>query len=172
MKKENKKLAQERRAKERKKAAITHKMANGIGVLIILVVVALVIGIFALIVLDPALPSNTETSTDKTSETTTEATGTVLNTETGVVVEEGDTINLDYTGYVDGVEFSGGSTQGYGTDLTLGSGSYIDGFEDAVIGHEVGETFDIEVTFPENYQNVDLAGQDATFTITINGVYE
>ena len=79
---------------------------------------------------------------------------------------------MDYVGSVDGIEFEGGSTQGQGTDLTLGSGTYIDGFEEAVEGHKVGESFDIHVTFPENYGNSDLAGKDAVFNITINGVYK
>ena len=95
-----------------------------------------------------------------------------LDTTKGAVVQAGDTINLDYVGSVDGIEFEGGSTQGQGTDLTLGSGTYIDGFEEAVEGHKVGESFDIHVTFPENYGNSDLAGKDAVFNITINGVYK
>ncbi len=84
------------------------------------------------------------------------------------VANEGDTVNIDFLGKVDGVAFDGGSTDGAGCDLTLGSGRMIDGFEEQIIGHSVGETFDINVTFPENYGEPSLAGQDAVFTITIN----
>ena len=88
------------------------------------------------------------------------------------VIEDGDTINIDYVGKVDGVEFEGGSTQGMGTEVTIGVTSYIDDFLEQLIGHNAGETFDIEVTFPEVYENSpDLAGKDAVFTVTINSVY-
>ncbi|MCR5847129.1 MAG: FKBP-type peptidyl-prolyl cis-trans isomerase [Lachnospiraceae bacterium] len=90
-------------------------------------------------------------------------------TDTSRVIKEGDTINLDYVGSVDGVEFEGGSTQGMGTLLTIGSGQYIDGFEDSIIGHKVGENFDINVTFPEGYSE-ELGGKDAVFNITVNSV--
>lgn len=96
----------------------------------------------------------------------------VLNAETEKAVEDGDQINLDYVGSIDGVEFEGGSTDGNGTRLEIGSGSYIDGFEDQIIGHVVGDNFDINVTFPEDYASEDLAGKDAVFNITVNGIYE
>ena len=82
--------------------------------------------------------------------------------------QDGDTINLDYSGVLEGEEepFAGGTAQGQ--SLTLGSGTMIDGFEDQIIGHEIGETFDINVTFPEDYSTEDLAGKNAVFTITIN----
>ena len=83
-------------------------------------------------------------------------------------VQDGDTLNLDYSGVLEGEEepFAGGTAQGQ--SLTLGSGTMIDGFEDQIIGHEIGETFDINVTFPEDYSTEDLAGKNAVFTITIN----
>lgn len=84
------------------------------------------------------------------------------------VANDGDTVNIDFLGKVDGVAFEGGSTDGAGYDLTLGSGMMIEGFEEQIVGHSVGETFDINVTFPENYGEPSLAGQDAVFTITIN----
>ena len=87
------------------------------------------------------------------------------------VIKEGDTINLDYVGKVDGVAFEGGSTNGNGTELTIGSGRYIPGFEDQVKGHKVGESFDINVTFPEGYSDT-LGGKDAVFSITVNYVKE
>lgn len=85
------------------------------------------------------------------------------------LVEDGDTVNIDYVGSVDGVEFEGGSTNGAGTTVTIGVTSYIDGFLDQLIGHAPGENFDIDVTFPDPYQNnTDLSGKDAVFNITIN----
>ena len=91
-------------------------------------------------------------------------------TDTSIKIKEGDVINLDYVGSIDDVPFDGGSTNGGGTLLTIGSHQYIDGFEDAIIGHNVGENFDIFVTFPENYGSADLAGKDAKFNITVNSV--
>ncbi|MBR5916516.1 MAG: FKBP-type peptidyl-prolyl cis-trans isomerase [Lachnospiraceae bacterium] len=85
-------------------------------------------------------------------------------------IKDGDVINLDYVGSIDGVPFDGGSTGGAGTTLTIGSGQYIDGFESAIIGHNVGENFDINVTFPEDYGSTDLAGKPAVFNITVNSV--
>ncbi len=82
--------------------------------------------------------------------------------------ELGDTLNIDYAGKIDGVAFEGGTAAG--VDMILGSAGYIDGFEDAIVGHKNGETFDINVTFPENYEET-LAGKDAVFTITINSIY-
>lgn len=80
----------------------------------------------------------------------------------------GDTVNIDFVGSIDGVEFDGGNSGGNGYDLTLGSGRMIEGFEEQIVGHDVGEVFDIDVTFPEEYQSTELAGQDAVFEITIN----
>ena len=83
-------------------------------------------------------------------------------------VADGDTINIDYVGKIDGVEFDGGSTDGNGTTVTIGTTQYIDDFLEQLIGHKPGETFDIEVTFPDDYGVDDLNGKDATFTVTIN----
>lgn len=83
-------------------------------------------------------------------------------------VADGDTINIDYVGKIDGVEFDGGSTSGNGTTVTIGTTQYIDDFLEQLIGHKPGETFDIEVTFPDDYGVDDLNGKDATFTVTIN----
>lgn len=93
-------------------------------------------------------------------------------------VKEGDTINLDYIGYADGEAFEGGSTDGNGTVLIIGSHRYIDDFEEQLIGHEVGEEgIEVNVTFPEDYKNKDetpnvMAGKDATFICTINSIYQ
>ena len=85
-------------------------------------------------------------------------------------VEEGDIVNIDYVGRIDGEEFAGGSDTGY--DLTIGSGSFIDGFESGLIGHEVGETVTLELTFPENYSDTTKAGVAAEFDVTINSIQE
>ncbi len=83
--------------------------------------------------------------------------------------QNGDVTDIKYVGTVDGVEFEGGSADSY--FLTLGSGQFIDGFEDGVIGMKVGETKDLNLKFPEAYGSADLAGKDAVFTVTLNGIY-
>lgn len=88
-------------------------------------------------------------------------------------VENGMTINIDYTGYINGEAFEGGSTDGAGSTVTIGVTSFIDDFLQQLIGHKPGETFDIEVTFPDPYENnPDLAGKDAVFTVTINYIVQ
>lgn len=98
------------------------------------------------------------------------ATYTVSENVTTGTTKDGDTVNIDFVGSIDGVEFAGGSTGGAGYTLTLGSGTMIEGFEEQIVGHDVGEVFDINVTFPDNYGSADLAGQDAVFEITINSI--
>ena len=83
-------------------------------------------------------------------------------------VEDGDTVNIDYVGKLDGEEFDGGSAEGY--DLEIGSCTFIDGFEDGIIGMQVGETKDLELTFPEDYHSENLAGKDVVFTVTVNSI--
>lgn len=83
-------------------------------------------------------------------------------------VEDGDIVNIDYVGKKDGVAFDGGTAQGH--NLEIGSGSFIEGFEAGLIGHEVGETTTLNLTFPENYQNEELAGAAVTFDVTINAI--
>lgn len=88
-------------------------------------------------------------------------------------VKDGDTVNIDYVGSVDGVEFAGGSTGGSGTTVTIGVTSYIDDFLEQLIGHKPGDTFDVNVTFPTPYENnEDLSGKDAVFVTTINYIEE
>ena len=89
---------------------------------------------------------------------------------TGRAAQLGDTADINYVGKVDGQEFDGGSADNY--PLELGSGSFIDGFEDSIVGHNVGETFDWNGKFPDDYQNTDLAGKDFVFTITVNALTE
>ena len=91
---------------------------------------------------------------------------------------DGDTVNIDYVGTVDGVAFTGGTYRGY--SLTLGSGSFIDGFEDQIVGHKPGETFDVNVTFPDGYSDstdaegntVVLSNKKAVFSVTLNYISE
>ena len=87
-------------------------------------------------------------------------------------MEDGDSVNIDYVGSIDGVEFDGGNTQGYGTTVTIGVTQYIDDFLEQLIGHMPGDTFDVNVTFPENYGVENLNGKDAVFVTTINYIEE
>lgn len=85
--------------------------------------------------------------------------------------QKGDRVTIDYSGKVDGVAFDGGTASAQ--QLELGAGGYIDGFEDGIVGHSAGETFDINTTFPDPYQNnPDLSGKDAVFTITLSKIEE
>lgn len=80
----------------------------------------------------------------------------------------GDTVVIDFVGSIDGVEFDGGKGENY--SLELGSGQFIPGFEDQLVGHAAGETVNVEVSFPEDYQAADLAGKPAVFVTTIHEV--
>lgn len=82
--------------------------------------------------------------------------------------EDGDTVDIDFEGFVDGTAFEGGKAEHY--SLVLGSGSFIPGFEEQVVGHAAGEEFDVNVKFPEEYQAAELAGKDATFKIKLHEV--
>ena len=85
----------------------------------------------------------------------------------GTEVKEGDTVNIDYVGKMDGKEFEGGSAEGY--DLTLGTGTFIDGFEEGLVGHKVGEEdIELKLAFPLNYSKEELQGKDVVFTVKIN----
>ncbi len=83
-------------------------------------------------------------------------------------VQTGDLVNIDYEGLKDGVAFEGGTAQGY--DLEIGSGSFIPGFEDGLIGAKVGEELSLDLTFPENYGSADLAGQAVVFKVKVNSI--
>ncbi|NWO21513.1 trigger factor [Oribacterium sp. oral taxon 102] len=85
-------------------------------------------------------------------------------------IKSGDITTIDFVGSVDGVEFSGGRGEDY--PLTIGSGTFIPGFEDQLIGHKAGENVDVNVTFPENYGAKDLAGKAALFKVTVKQVKE
>ena len=83
-------------------------------------------------------------------------------------VTEGDTVNIDYVGKINGKEFDGGSAEG--TDLRIGSGQFIDGFEDGLVGAVKGQTVELNLTFPDDYSDEEYAGKDVTFTVTINAI--
>ena len=88
--------------------------------------------------------------------------------ETGREVRDGDVVSLDFCGKKDGVAFDGGTATGY--ILEIGSGSFIPGFEEGLIGVMPGEEVDLDLTFPENYQSAELAGQAVVFTCTVQGI--
>lgn len=83
-------------------------------------------------------------------------------------IENGDTVNIDFDGYVDGEQFEGGQAEGY--DLEIGSGSFIPGFEEQLVGVKTGEEKDVNVTFPEEYHAEELAGKEATFKTKVNEI--
>ncbi|WBW50161.1 trigger factor [Peptoniphilus equinus] len=82
--------------------------------------------------------------------------------------KDGDKVNIDFEGKVDGVAFDGG--KGENQDLTLGSGTFIDGFEAQIVGKEIGDEFDVNVTFPEDYFQEELKGKDAVFSVKLNAI--
>ena len=88
----------------------------------------------------------------------------------GKPAEKGDTVVIDYEGSVDGKKFDGGSADNY--SLELGSGSFIPGFEDQLIGHNTDDDVDVKVTFPEDYHAKDLAGKDAIFKVKVHEIKE
>ena len=85
-------------------------------------------------------------------------------------VKENDKVNIDFDGYLDGERFEGGKAEDY--DLVIGSNTFIQGFEDQIIGHNVGDKFDVNVTFPEDYQAKEFQGKDAKFVVEINSITE
>lgn len=182
MKKENRKLAQQRRAQERKKQEKIRKVKKFLswfipGLIVLILVIVLIADAVRNSGSEDAQETETteSTSEDGSSEDSQEsdASGSsTLSTDTSLNVEDGDTVNIDYVGSVDGVEFDGGSTNGQGTDLTIGSGLYIDDFEEQLIGSHPGDTVEVNVTFPDDYSSEDLQGQDALFEVTINGIYQ
>lgn len=114
---------------------------------------------------------STEVTDDEVMASLNSSIGTDYYTEvTDRPVQEGDVVNIDYTGKKDGKAFDGGTASGY--DLTIGSNTFIDGFEDGLIGANTGDTLDLNLTFPDNYYSEDLAGQDVVFTVTINSIRE
>lgn len=173
MKKENRKMAQERRARERRKKELQQKISK--IVVIVLPIIAVIALIIAIIVTSGS-SKNTTSSGDAAAESgsTDNSTddSTSYSTDSSLTVEDGDTVNIDYVGSIDGVEFDGGNTQGNGTDLTIGSGRYIDDFEEQLIGAHPGDEVEVTVTFPDDYGNDELNGKEAVFDVTVNGIYQ
>lgn len=91
-----------------------------------------------------------------------------FDTSAEIVVDLGDMVNIDYTGYNGEIAFEGGSATG--ALLTIGSGTFIDNFEDQLIGSKVGQTVEVNVTFPNDYGKVELAGVKAKFVVTVNSI--
>lgn len=117
-----------------------------------------------------ATPEATEETEATTTPEVTEAAS--YNTDASLEVTDGNKVNIDYVGKIDGVAFDGGSTDGKGTDLVIGSGTYIDNFEEQLIGAHPGDKVEVTVVFPDDYQAADLAGKEAVFDVTVNGIYE
>lgn len=181
MKKENRKMAQQRRAEERRKKEFRKKLSR---------IIVITVPSLAVLILIIAIAVSSLSSKDTTDKTGSADSGSGIteiesqddsdtssslaySTDTSLTVADGDTVNIDYVGTIDGEEFDGGSTQGTGTDLTIGSGSYIDDFEEQLIGAHPGDTVEVNVTFPDPYElNPDMSGADAVFTVTVNGIYE
>ena len=183
MKKENRKMAQQRRAEERRKKEFRKKLSKilVIGVpslaVLALVIVLIVDGVTNNSGENQSNSTDTEASSETSgssgsSDTNSQDTGSSYSTDSSLTVEDGDTVNIDYVGSIDGVEFDGGNTQGMGTDLVIGSGSYIDDFEDQLIGAHPGDQVDVYVTFPEDYGVEELNGKEALFQVRVNGIYE
>ena len=94
-----------------------------------------------------------------------------LNSDAALTIKDGDEVSINYVGTMDGVEFEGGTADNY--DLTIGSGSFIDDFEQQLIGAHPGDKVTVNVTFPDPYEgNPDYAGKEASFAVTVNGIYE
>lgn len=113
----------------------------------------------------------TVTDADINKQIDTDLSNNATNVEVkGRAVKKGDIVNIDYEGLKGGVAFQGGTAKG--TDLTIGSGQFIPGFEDKLIGDKVGDKVKIDLTFPADYQAKDLAGQAVVFNVTINKISE
>lgn len=117
-----------------------------------------------------ATPEPTEEAAATETPEVTEAAS--YNTDSSLEVTDGNKVNIDYVGKIDGVAFDGGSTDGKGTDLVIGSGTYIDNFEEQLVGAHPGDKVEVTVVFPDDYQAADLAGKEAVFDVTVNGIYE
>ena len=176
-------MAQQRRAEERRKKEFRKKLSKilviGVPSLAVLplVIVLIVDGVTNNSGENQSNSTDTEASSETSgssgsSDTNSQDTGNSYSTDSSLTVEDGDTVNIDYVGSIDGVEFDGGNTQGMGTDLVIGSGSYIDDFEDQLIGAHPGDQVDVYVTFPEDYGVEELNGKEALFQVTVNGIYE
>ena len=159
MKKENKKLAQQKRAKQRKQQKIKNlfEKVYQIGVPVLAFVL-----LVSFILFDPFAKKATDTSTESSL---------VIVRDSAFTVNDGDKINIDFVGYIDGEEYEDLNSKGQGTDLTIGSKTYIGDFEQQLIGAHLLDVVDVTVTFPEDYGKEELNGKEALFKVTINGKY-
>ncbi len=153
MKKKNRQLAKEKKAAQKKKEANT-KLVKTVCMIAIPALLLIALIIWSVMRGITANPDSYTLSTDATLE-----------------IQDGDMVDIDFVGYIDGVEFDGGSTEGAGAALVIGAHRYIDDFEEQLIGAHPGDEVEVNVTFPEDYGNEELNGQDALFQVTINGIY-
>jgi trigger factor len=122
-----------------------------------------------------SIPYETHTVTDESLQSSVDSIVSTFATTENITdrpVADKDKVNIDYVGSIDGVPFDGGDTAGSGTDVTIGETVYIDDFLEQLIGHAPGETFDVNVTFPEDYGVDNLNGKDAVFVTTINHIVQ
>ena len=118
----------------------------------------------------PAKAAVSQDEIDKYIENQLKQSATESKKITSGVAKKDSVANINYVGSIDGVEFEGGAGENY--DLDLANSTFIAGFAEEIIGHSVGETFDVNVTFPEDYGSADLAGKPAVFVTTINYLTE
>ena len=153
MKKENQKLAKAKKAAQKKREA-NAKLTKTLCMYAIPVII--LIGLIAWSVVQ-GINSNPNSYT--------------LATDSSLEIKDGDMVNIDFVGSIDGVEFEGGSTEGQGTFLVIGAKRYIDDFEEQLIGAHPGDDVEVNVTFPEDYGKDELNGKDALFKVKVNGIY-
>lgn len=153
MKKENQKLAKAKKAAQKKREA-NAKLTKTLCMYAIPVII--LIGLIAWSVVQ-GINSNPNSYT--------------LATDSSLEIKDGDMVNIDFVGSIDGVEFEGGSTEGQGTSLVIGAKRYIDDFEEQLIGAHPGDDVEVNVTFPEDYGKDELNGKDALFKVKVNGIY-
>ena len=110
----------------------------------------------------------TEEEEQREMDTLLEGYAELVEVEGKTVIEEGDVVNLDFRGLIDGEPFEGGTSGEGGYDLTIGSGKFIKGFEEQLVGKELGKSYDLDLAFPENYGNPELNGKPVVFQVTIN----
>lgn len=123
------------------------------------------VGTYKGLEMEPVKVSVSDEEVDAKIETNVENTKTEETIKEGAVAKN-DKVNIDFEGKIDGKTFEGGSAEGY--DLTIGSGQFISGFEDGLIGKKVGTEQKLNLTFPKDYSNGDVAGKDVVFTVKIN----
>ena len=115
-----------------------------------------------------------KSKSNNTAEETTQSTESVSYlTDPSLTIEDGDKVNIDFVGYVDGSETENGSTNGEGVDITVGNGKLMSEIEEQLIGHHPGENYTFDIVFGDDYNgDKDLIGKTATIEMTINGIYE